>query len=312
MRPPDLSTERLRLRALRVDDAEALHPAWSDPETLRYWHRIPRTDLRETEAVLHQMVASEAACEWAICEAGSDTAIGHVGLMGARRGRRAAFGYLLRKEHWGRGYAAEASHAALRHGFGALGLAGTELWIYRGNTRSVRVAEKLGCTVRGQFVAFNVERREALRVLVYGISAAEFGAADPARDPVGVYGVEPVIESTDVEASIRFYCERLGFGLDWRVGEPALAASVSRGDWTPLRAVLRFVRVDAEPAARPGALAFGVEDVDRLCAEFRTAGAQIEEPPEDKPYGLREFSLRDCHGHRLRFAGPPLSSRAHG
>ena len=35
MRLP-IETERLTIRALREEDAEALHEAWSDPEVFRY------------------------------------------------------------------------------------------------------------------------------------------------------------------------------------------------------------------------------------------------------------------------------------
>ena len=35
---PVLETERLRLRALELADADALHEVFSDPEVMRYWN----------------------------------------------------------------------------------------------------------------------------------------------------------------------------------------------------------------------------------------------------------------------------------
>src|SRR5688500_2498960 len=49
---------------------------------------------------------------------------------------------------------------------------------------------------------------------------------------------------------------------------------------------------------------FHVEDVDTLHAQHRAAGAQIIAPLENKPWGTREYSVRDCNGYHLRFGGP--------
>jgi uncharacterized glyoxalase superfamily protein PhnB len=49
-----------------------------------------------------------------------------------------------------------------------------------------------------------------------------------------------------------------------------------------------------------------VPAADALCAEFEAKGAIIHNPPEDQPYGLRDFAVEDPEGHRLVF-GAPLS-----
>ena len=45
-----------------------------------------------------------------------------------------------------------------------------------------------------------------------------------------------------------------------------------------------------------------VENVDALHAEHVSRSAPISEPLRDEPWGLREYSVSDPHGHRLRFA----------
>ncbi len=44
-----------------------------------------------------------------------------------------------------------------------------------------------------------------------------------------------------------------------------------------------------------------VVDVGRAQAWYRERGAEIVEPLESKPWGMREFSIRDLDGHFLRF-----------
>jgi uncharacterized glyoxalase superfamily protein PhnB len=44
-----------------------------------------------------------------------------------------------------------------------------------------------------------------------------------------------------------------------------------------------------------------VDDVDGLYRELLERGATIKAPPEDKPWGLREFALATPDGHRMTF-----------
>jgi uncharacterized glyoxalase superfamily protein PhnB len=44
-----------------------------------------------------------------------------------------------------------------------------------------------------------------------------------------------------------------------------------------------------------------VPDVDRHCARSAAAGARIVQPPVDKPWGLRQYLVRDIEGHLWEF-----------
>ena len=52
------------------------------------------------------------------------------------------------------------------------------------------------------------------------------------------------------------------------------------------------------------AVYLSVEDADRTHAELRESGARIEKEPQDYPYGLRDFDVRDLDGNRLVIASP--------
>lgn len=47
-----------------------------------------------------------------------------------------------------------------------------------------------------------------------------------------------------------------------------------------------------------------VEDVDAHYKRVLAAGAGIESEPEDKPYGFREYGVRDLEGHLWWFSTP--------
>jgi ribosomal-protein-alanine N-acetyltransferase len=55
-------------------------------------------------------------------------------------------GFVLGREHWGRGYATEAAAAMRDHAFGALGLTRLASPIHPDNEASKRVAAKIGMT----------------------------------------------------------------------------------------------------------------------------------------------------------------------
>ncbi len=108
----------------------------------------------------------------------------------------------------------------------------------------------------------------------------------------------PVLEVTDVLASERFYCERLGFISHGRWGDPPTFVIVQRGLVTialdKTRAAGRPVPLNQYWAAY-----LYVDDADALLREFRAAGVDIAREIEEAPYGLRDFDVRDPDGHLL-------------
>ena len=115
---PVLTTERLRLRALGVEDAEALFPTLSDAELMTWWSSAPHQNVAETRAYFAPRVEQDGWRCWAITLAGDDTAIGWVAAGEKRQGGVTEIGYLLARAHWGRGIAAEAVSAVIDRLFG--------------------------------------------------------------------------------------------------------------------------------------------------------------------------------------------------
>lgn len=107
----------------------------------------------------------------------------------------------------------------------------------------------------------------------------------------------PEIPVTDVAQAQRHYRDRMGFEINWH-NEAGGIGAVSRGDCALF---FRETAADLHPAT----FWIFTEDVDRACAEFSARGADIVEPVEDKPWGLRQFTLRDLHGHLFHFHHDP-------
>ena len=110
---PVMETERLILRPLRIDDAEALHPMYSDAEANIYGSHPATTTLDESRARLEASIADPSWRAWAVTLKGDDTAIGTIACYEKRQGKVTEIGYVLKRAFWGRGIATEAVAAMI-------------------------------------------------------------------------------------------------------------------------------------------------------------------------------------------------------
>lgn len=145
---PTLRGERVSLRQLREEDADALFRVFSDPEVTRYWSSPPMTDRIEARALLAEIdtLREEGTLlQWGIVEAGGGSVVGTATLADINREhRRAELGFALRRGLWGRGLASEAVSLLLDQAFGAMGLHRIEADTDPGNQSAMRLLERLG------------------------------------------------------------------------------------------------------------------------------------------------------------------------
>lgn len=147
---PVLTTDRLILRPLTMDDAEALFPAFADDENMRYWSSAALEDLDAMRRYMRWNVEGDSVCSWAFARAGTPhDALGWVVLMDRREGT-AEIGYIQRPDAGGSGYAREAVQALLGHAFDTLGLRRLYADIDPDNTASIRLIEALGFQLEGR------------------------------------------------------------------------------------------------------------------------------------------------------------------
>ena len=147
---PTLTTDRLLLRAMTLDDAPAFLPALSDPDTMTYWSRPPIETLDEVRAYLRGNVDAPDLQTWCYARPGApDSPMGWVILMDRRPGV-SEIGYLARPDSRGSGFAAEAVRRVCRYGFEALGKHRIYGDTDPDNAASIRVLEKCGFTLEGR------------------------------------------------------------------------------------------------------------------------------------------------------------------
>ncbi|HEX2802904.1 MAG TPA: VOC family protein [Sphingomicrobium sp.] len=113
----------------------------------------------------------------------------------------------------------------------------------------------------------------------------------------------PVLLVRDVVAAHAYFADKLGFRSPRMWGDPPTFCIAQRDG---LEVMLNQVGRDDE--FRPNGdydgrcdVYFWVNDADALCEEYRGTGADIVCEPENQPYGMREFWVRDPDGHILIF-----------
>ena len=111
--------------------------------------------------------------------------------------------------------------------------------------------------------------------------------------------VIPQLRITEPERSRRFYCDGLGFRIDWEHRfEPGFPVFMQ----LTRDAQTLFLTQHAGDCEPGGAVYFIVPDADCCLNEFRTRGITPATDISDTPWGTREFMLLDPDGNRLRFA----------
>jgi ribosomal-protein-alanine N-acetyltransferase len=151
MQPPQtIETARLRLRAPREADIEAIFEYGSDPGVsfLMDWRRL--ADRSEAGGFLSRCLESwHSGTEftWVITELGPDVVIGATSLR--LRDADADFGYVLNQRYWGRGFATEAAAAVVSWAVSVRRI--PRIWATCDveNHRSMRVLEKVGLRREG-------------------------------------------------------------------------------------------------------------------------------------------------------------------
>jgi predicted enzyme related to lactoylglutathione lyase len=121
-------------------------------------------------------------------------------------------------------------------------------------------------------------------------------------------GVSPVLLVADLDRSVAYYGERLGFECEV-YGEPPNFAAVNRDEVTILLA-LAPESANLVPhwqiVENMWNVYIRVDDADAAYAEVQDRGAPIDYTIYDAPHGFREFGVQDPDGHDIAF-GQPLN-----
>ncbi len=101
----------------------------------------------------------------------------------------------------------------------------------------------------------------------------------------------PELPALDVESAQAFFRDRFGFKVEWLYPGGEIGA-VSHGE-----CAIFFRRTDGPIHA--GTFWIFSEDVDAAYQELKERGADIIEDIEDKPWGMRQFTIKDLNGNKF-------------
>jgi catechol 2,3-dioxygenase-like lactoylglutathione lyase family enzyme len=137
--------------------------------------------------------------------------------------------------------------------------------------------------------------------------------AVPSPPQVDCEQLHPGLAVSDVLAAVDFYTKKLGFRQAFTWGDPPTFAGVNLGQ------VQIFLQQGTpNPKGSSVYFALGCGDAsagsgtDELYEYHRANGVEIVQPPADREYGIRDYTVRDLYGYSLTFgehllnAGPPL------
>lgn len=299
--PQLTAAPRLNLIPTTPEHFPGLHTIFSDAETMRFMHTLPHKTVEETQKHLEHDMSQPGTQHWTIFLKNSDEPIGLVNRLGGTM--IPGMGYIIKRNYWGQGLAAEACRQVMTYEFEQEGIEKLELWINEDNRASLRVAEKLGFKLKGQLLQKYSYEDNHHGMLVYGLWKEEWSGAEHRPDKPRIHRLEPVLIVRDIKATIRFYTETLGFNLDFTYGEPISHASVSWGDWTRERVTVQLSLAPPDCESIPYTQLYFYTDarIEELFERFLAKGAEVVSEVKDFPWGMREFAIRDPEGPLLRF-----------
>jgi uncharacterized glyoxalase superfamily protein PhnB len=129
----------------------------------------------------------------------------------------------------------------------------------------------------------------------------------PARrqpETLRLRSIAPSLTATDLQRSIAFYRDVLGFmvGDEWREKGVLTGVELHAG------AVTFMLSQDDFAKGRDRLKGVGTryycnttQDIDRLAAQIRERGGVLDQEPKDMPWGRRVFMISDPDGFKLTF-----------
>jgi RimJ/RimL family protein N-acetyltransferase len=150
-----LSTERLLLIEITIDDLEEIHQLESIPEVDEYnTLGIPET-IQDTEKLILPIIEGRSktprnSYTWKVVLKATNEFIGLAGFsLSNDKYRLGEIYYKLHPDHWGKGYATELAKQMVVLGFEKFNLHKVEAGVATGNIRSIKVLEKISMTREG-------------------------------------------------------------------------------------------------------------------------------------------------------------------
>ncbi len=129
----------------------------------------------------------------------------------------------------------------------------------------------------------------------------------PARrqpETLRLRSIAPSLTATDLQRSIAFYRDVLGFiiGEEWRERGALMGVEMKAGAVTFMLSQDDFAKGrDRQKGVGTRFYCGTAQDIDRFAAQIRERGGVLDQEPKDMPWGARVFMISDPDGFKLTF-----------
>lgn len=148
MKTNDITTDRLILKSMTIDDVDFLAKLWNEAEVAKYLNVPPYKDSNELREILGDMEDWEDEYPFIAYDKITSKPIGTCSAAAEGPGGSWGFGYDVTKELWGNGYATEMAQAMIGFIY-SLGIRDFYCIVATENIASCRVMEKCGLKAGG-------------------------------------------------------------------------------------------------------------------------------------------------------------------
>ena len=184
--PPTIELDGVRLRPVRMADADALYAYLSDPAVTELTS-YPVVSVPMVEAMIERCLSRWAAGElskWGLALQRDDQLVGTCGFNEYSQVHRwGELAFDLAQAHWGKGLMHQAVAAVLLWTFRQTQVDRVHAFVRVDNRRSERLLERSGFLREGCLRSYRVCRGQPRDFYIYGMLRSDWAAA---HQPVGV------------------------------------------------------------------------------------------------------------------------------
>ena len=120
--------------------------------------------------------------------------------------------------------------------------------------------------------------------------------------------VTPMITATDLQASLAWYRDVLGFTLaeEYKNGDQLMGVRLMAGHVQVMLTQDDFAKGrDRKKGVGLRLFCTTAQDIDQLAAAIQERGGQLAQEPKDQPWGARDFAVVDPDGFILSISTEP-------
>ena len=142
-----LETERLYLKKMSLEHNDGLYCLLSDLNIVKYTEDVLVSDLAQIKTIIdinQHLYKQFGFGKWIVINKQTNQFVGLCGFKYYQSLNKIALSYAFLKDQWHKGFATEASKAALNYAFNDLKINSIIAWSTPDNLASLKVLEKLG------------------------------------------------------------------------------------------------------------------------------------------------------------------------